>query len=329
MTLPNSVYDPNKPEDSFTPHKIYRGIPDPDAKPLIIKNGDKEETLMPICINVIKPTDQATGELRDQTFDAAANMRYSHSLGLGILKRQPLPRNGRCIIVGGAPSIKNHLEEIRQLAKDPANKVFCLNWTHTWLIQNGIIPDGCTFFEIDAEPDTILDNAHKEITYFICSHCHPKTFDSLKDYKRVLWLTPPNSPAEEVVMKEIYPDAEMCGGGISTFTRTMTVALFLGFRSFDLFGCDSSFPENASGHVNGYETPMDPIKDALAVWAKDEGTGEARKFMTYGYLALQHEEFKTYCLQNHHVFSLRVHGDSLLQWSHMRMFPSQYRNDLI
>lgn len=177
MIRPDSIYNPNKPEDKFTPHKIYRGEPDPNAKPLTVQDGDKEEVLMPICINVVKPTDTSTGELRDQTFDAAANMRYSYSLGLPVLNRRQLPRFGRCVIVGGAPSIKNHLEEIRELSKDPHNAIFCLNWTHTWLIQNGIIPDGCVFFEIDAEPNSILDNAHKGITYFICSHCHPKTFE--------------------------------------------------------------------------------------------------------------------------------------------------------
>ena len=317
-------------DEKFKPHPLYRGEPDPDVKPTYIMDGDKEEAILPICINVVKPTDQKTGKEWDQTFDAAANMRYSNSLGLPLLKKRPLPRLGRCVIVGGAPSVKDHLEEIRELSKDPNNAVFCLNWTHTWLIQNGIIPKGCVFFEIDAEPDTILDNAHKGITYFICNHCHRKTYDSLKDFNRVVWLTLPNSPPEEVVSKEIYPpDVEMCGGGISTFTRTITVGLFLGFRSFDLFGCDSSFPHEGHSHVKGYETVMDPDKDGIFVYAKDEGTGEVRKFKTYGYLALQHEEFKTYCQMNHHVFSMRVWGDSLLQWSHMRMFPQQYSLDLI
>jgi hypothetical protein len=251
-------------------------------------------------------------------------MEYAATLGLPLLHRRQLPRLGRAIIVGGAPSIKDHLETIRELAADKKNAVFAINWTHTWLIENGIVPRGCVFFEIDAEPDTVLKSAHPDTTYFICSHCHPRSFDALEGYKRVLWLTPPNSEPERIVSEKLWPNADLVGGGISTFTRTMTVALFMGYRHLDLFGCDSSYPEDTGTHVEGYETVMDPNKDALWVYAKDDKTGETRRFKTLGYLALQHEEFKTYCLTNHHSFSLRVHGDSLLHFTHSRMFPDQY-----
>lgn len=293
------------------------------AEKLFINDGQGNPVKAPIVFKVQKP-DDGQGGFRDQTFDAAKNMRYAKSLNLPELKQRQLPRYGRAIIVGGAPSIKNQLEEIRALAADENNAVFALNWSHTWLIKNGIIPKGVVFFEIDAEPDTVLENSHPDTTYYICCHCHQKTFDMLAHRKRVLWHTPPNSPAEEEVAKEIFPNVAVCGGGISTFTRTITVALFLGYRHFDLFGCDSSFPDDGDTHVDGYETPMDAEVDGFYVYARDEKAGIVRRFRTLGYLALQHEEFKEYCLANHAAFSLKVHGDSLLQWSHMRMFPDQY-----
>lgn len=311
-----------------------QGVPWPPTKEnledsglrLVIDDGHGDKVKGPIKFIVQKPSD-ADGNLRDQTEDAAKHMRYAFSLGLPLLKRRQLPRLGRAIIVGGAPSIKDHLETIRELAADKNNAVFAINWSHTWLINNGIVPRGCVFFEIDAEPDTVLKAAHPETTYFICSHCHPKTFDMLEGHKRVLWLTPPNSEPEKKVMEEFYPDSEQVGGGISTFTRTMSVALFLGFRHIDLFGCDSSFPDAEKSHVEGYETIMDPEKDGMFVYARDDKTGDVRRFKTLGYLALQHEEFKHYCLMSHTTFSLRVHGDSLLRWTHQRMFPDQYDPD--
>jgi uncharacterized Rossmann fold enzyme len=303
----------------------YNGDPEDVLKgeKLYIDDGNGPAIKAPILFKTQKPSD-ANGQLRDQTEDAARNMRYAKSLNLPELRRRQLPRYGRAIIVGGAPSIKDHLDEIRRLSSDPLNAVFAVNWSHTWLIQNGIVPKGCVFFEIDAEPDTVLKNAHKDVTYYICCHCHQKTFDMLEGYNRVLWHTIPNSKIEVTTAEELFPNADLVGGGIGTFTRTMTVALYLGYRHLDLFGCDSSFPDNSTSHVEGYETAMDSQKDGFYVYAKDDSTGDVRRFRTLGYLALQHEEFKEYCLVNHNVFSCRVYGDGLLQWSHKRMFPSQY-----
>lgn len=281
------------------------------------------EVLAPIHFKLQKPTLE-DGKLWDQTNDAARNMRYAATLSIPTLVRRQLPRLGRAVIVGGAPSIKDHLEEIRALAADPYNAVFAINWSHTWLIQNGVVPRGCVFFEIDAEPDTVLKAAHPDVTYFVCCHCNPKTFDALEGFKRVLWHTPPNSPPEKAVSDELWPNIEMVGGGISTFTRTMTIALFMGYRHLDLFGCDSSFPDEGDTHVEGYQTIMDAETDGMWVHARDDVTGETRRFRTLGYLALQHEEFKEYCRINHAMFSCRVHGDSLLRWSHSRMWPDQY-----
>jgi hypothetical protein len=299
---------------------------EPPPEKLTVNHNGFETTAFPIKFNVIKPVDQATGVTRDQTGDAAKNMRYAESLGLPRLLKSTYPRAGKAIIVGGAPSVKEHLETIRALAADPDNAVFSLNWTHTWLIQQGIIPHGTVFFEIDAEPDSILKNAHKSVTYYICSHCHSRSFDELKDYKRVLWHSPPNSEGEGEVFTELFAGDIMVGGGINSFTRTVSIALILGFRALELFGCDGSFPDDSlSTHVEGYETANDVKTDSLIVYAKDNETGEVRPFKTVGYLALQTEEFKEYCRLNHQFYACRVYGDGLLRYVHAKAYPDQYR----
>lgn len=291
---------------------------------LIFDDGIGPAEKRSIVFNVVKP--KKDGKTWHQEQDAANHIKYSMSLGLPQLRRRDRPRFGRAIIVGGAPSIKDHLEEIRALAANSDNAVFALNWSHTWLIQNGIIPKGCVFFEIDVEPDTVLKAAHPDVTYFLCSHCHEKTFDSLKGFKRVLWHSMPNSEFEKVVHKELLDKIadHLVGGGISSFTRTMVVAMFLGYRHFDLFGCDSSFPEDKGTHVDGYETIMDSATDGFYIYAKSKISGKARRFKTLGYLALQVEEFKQLCALNHQFFSLRVHGDSLLRFVHEETYPDQY-----
>lgn len=309
-----------------TPHPMYRGEVGEGyvgaTEPILVHDGLGSDTKVPLRINTHRPT-LPDGTQWDQRDDAARNMRYAATLNLPQLTQRLRPRLGRAIIVGGAPSIKDRLEEIRGLAADKRNAVFAINWSHTWLIDNGIVPDNTVFFEIDAEPETVLKRAHPDVTYYICSHCDPRTFDALKDHKRVLWHSIPNSEGEHKAHEELFPEGHICGGGIGTFTRTLTVSMFLGFRHFDIFGCDSSFPDDGKTHVEGYSTIMDAEKDGFFVYAKSD-QNVVRRFRTLGYLALQHEEFKEYCRINHAWFSCQVHDDGLLGWSHQQTYPEQY-----
>lgn len=307
----------------LTPHPIYIGGYEDNPPITVFDDSGEDPTKTPIKFK-LKNSDGPDGVERDQKSDAAEHMRYAASLGLPALGRVERPRYGRALIIGGGPSVKGELEAIRALAADKNNRILAINWTHTWLINNGIIPHGSVFFEIDAEPDSVLEAAHPDVTYFICSHCHPKTFDMLNGHKRVLWHSLPNSEFEKAVGEELFQGSVLVGGGISTFTRAMTIALCLGFRDLDLFGIDGSFPDKGKTHVEGYETIMDNKTDGMFVWAKDKATGVVRRFKTLGYLALQAEEFKIYCRTNHQYFTLRVHGDGLLRFVHEQEYPEQY-----
>lgn len=305
------------------PHPMYSGESEVDDH-IIVDDGKGPSVKLPVKIKIVKPTKE-DGTTWDQTNDAADHMRYAHTLKLPELVQAPLPRRGTAVIVGGSPSVKDHLEKIRELSKNPRNNIFAINWTHTWLINNKIIPNSTVFFEIDIEPDTVLKHAHPNVTYYICSHCDPRTFDQLKDFKRVLWHSPPNSEQEHRVREELFSNSTMCGGGIGTFTRTLTVAMFLGYRDFEIFGVDSSFPDDSdTTHVKGYETPMNVEKDGMYVYARYSGTDEVRRFKTIGPLALQHEETKEYWRVNHPFFTMRFHGDGLIPWSHRHIYPSMY-----
>ena len=280
-----------------------------------------------ICFSVSHPKDE-NGVERDQTPDMARNMRYAATLGLQQIPFTP-EHAGTAIICGGGPSIKGQLDKIKELATNPDSSIFALNWTHNWLIQNGVKPTAMVFFEIDAEPDDILGSANPETIYFVCSHCHPKTFDQLLarvPKKNIfLWHMIPDNELGFEAYKELYANQPMIGGGIATFLRSISLATCLGYRNFELFGVDSSYPDdNASTHVEGYPTICKPEEDGFDVWAKDAETGDVRRFRTVSYLAFQAEEFKQFCNRNHHLFRMRVHGDGLLPFIHKHMWPTQY-----
>lgn len=285
------------------------------------------EVIIPARYQLVRPLG-ADGQSRDQTGDAVQHMHHAASLGLPRLQLQEA-HEGRMVIVGGSPQVRDHLDHIRRLSQTPGVTIFALNWTHTWLIENGVVPDGCLFFEIDAEPESILQATHPDTTYYICSHCHPRTFQDLAHRRVVLWHSRPNSDGEEVAFGELFQGDLQLGGGIGTLLRTVSLGMALGYRRFELFGVDSSFPEGGRTHVDGYETIMDADRDGMDVWLRDEGTGELHHFRTVGYLALQSEEFKLYCLTNHIMFFMRVYGTGLLPTLHRITWPRQYDPDVV
>lgn len=265
----------------------------------------------------------------DQTEDAGRNMRYAQTLLLTKLPIIP-PHDGRAVIVGGAPSIKARLEEIRELSKDPNNAIFAVNWTHNWLLQNGIVPKAMVFFEIDAEPDDILESVHSDVVYFVCSHCHQKTFDQLlarvPRHNVVLWHNIPDCGPTKKAYEELFWMDPQIGGGICTFLRSVATAMALGYRDFECFGVDQSYPDDSvSTHIEGYPTIVTPERDGVDVWVKDDATGDVKKFKSAGYLIFQVEEFKQFCKLNHHLFTMRVNGDGMLPWVHKHMWPCQYK----
>lgn len=282
----------------------------------------------PARVKVVRPKDDQ-GVERDQSEDAGNNIRHASTLGLVPLPLVPA-HAGSAIICGGGPSIKSELETIRKLAANPDNAVFALNWTHNWLIENGIQPKGCVFFEIDAEPDSILGAADPSTIYFVCSHCHPKTFEQLlakvPHHNVILWHRPPDCLPMVKAMEEAFPgDNVYIGGGVSTFLNTVSLSMALGYYSFDVFGVDSSFPDDAeSTHVEGYPSIVKPDADGIVIYAKDQVTNQVKRFKTVGYLLHQVEEFKAYCARNHQNFSMRVHGEGLLPFVHRSMYSGQY-----
>jgi hypothetical protein len=295
-----------------------------DGQEILVVDGEINK---PIIFKISRPKDEA-GQERDQTNDAAENMRYAATFNLPHLTVQPYKPGGKAVIVGGAPSVKDYLTLLRELASNTNNAVFAINWSHTWLINHGIIPHGCLMFEVDAEPLALLETLHPEVTYYVCSHCHRSTFDNLQGFKTVLWHPTPASVPEQQARDEFYQKQIILGGGVSTFLRTLSLALALGYREFELFGVDSSYPaDSPSTHIEGYPAMVNPVDDRLDVYVRNDQTGEVRYFRSVGYLAHQVEEFKEYCRLNHLLFRMRVHGDGMLPFVHRTMYPGNYHED--
>ncbi len=257
----------------------------------------------------------------DSNAHAVANIEFAARLEVPHLDISR-PRRGQFVIVGGAPSSAFYEDDIRCLKFQHRNCIVGLNWMHNWLIKRGVVPDACVLFEIDVEPTGVLDSPHPDVTYYVCSHCHKRTHKALRGFKTVLWHAMTDQPEITAAQSRCFPGEPLLSGGSTTLIRAIDVGRVLGFRNFELFGCDSSFDgPHSMTHVNGY--PLEVHKVAGQLLPGRIKMGESG-FWTMPYLLNQAEQFKQWCQANHSTFLMQVHGDNLLRHLHEQAYPEMY-----
>jgi len=246
---------------------------------------------------------------------------------LGFASRQKIPHlfqlephHGRCAIVGAAPTIDNHLEELKNYKDDAQLKmIMSLNGSHGWLVRNGIIPNLHVFFEIDEEvPEEICKGPlTNETYYYACSHCSKRLFNRLKGYHRVLWHAHDDDPDYQGLIHKLFPGEFMVSGGFVTFFRSINIARILGFRQFDIYACDCSYETNS--HFEGYLEKNVETEMIVAAGTKENH----RIFKTSPSLSFLAHEFMRFCNVTTNI-KIRVHGDGMLKHLHQMEYPDQY-----
>ncbi len=264
-------------------------------------------------------------EWKDWRHECVPRLKYAAKLNNVPHLPTLEPHDATFAIVGAGPSAGSFLDAIRYIKGTGRDMVMAVNAMHQWLIERDIIPHIHVLFEPDIEDleKSLGGPPHKDVTYYLASHCPLEVFRSLKDYRRVLWHV--YYPFEEYQHRihQLFPGEAMVAGGYCTFFRNLTIATILGFRNFELFGLDSSFDEESS-HIQDYGGYHD-IEEKVDIWGVDPKNKEMKKFTTQGGLAFQAVEFLRFCEINHKGLNIRVHGDGLLRYLHESRYPEQYQ----
>lgn len=141
-------------------------------------------------------------------------------------KKLGLPRitesekqEGRLAVVGGGPSVLDHLDKIRECAE-----VWAINGACQMLKKHGI---ESTMIAMDPDPIVVkwCDGVKKAI---LCDRVCPEAFEALKD--------------ADVRVFELVNDAPegVCAGS-SSASATFSLGVRCGWKYIDYFGIDSSF----------------------------------------------------------------------------------------
>lgn len=150
--------------------------------------------------------------------DLERSRAYSKSLGLPTLGRAERPR---LAIVGGGPSIRHHIEELKTFD----GEVWAVNGAYNWLHQRGV---DCTFFSCDPSPQVtaFCSGVEKAI---LAVDCDPSVFDAIKGRVETVDLTG-------------------LAHGPTTATTAPAIGLTRGNTEFWFYGCEGSFKETTHAY---------------------------------------------------------------------------------
>lgn len=190
-----------------------------------------------------------------------ANLNNSLSLGFPLCI--PLPeRTGKVAFVGSGPSVRDHLEELREWD----GEVWAINGAYDYLLHNNIVSDG--FIGVDPLPGlaAYVGNAQDQTVFYMSGLCDPTVFDALRGKNVQIWF-----PDQSSVK---YPKGLwLVGGGTTAITRAPFLAKMLGWRDFTFFGADCSHNNSRYCYKDG--TYADDSKQPInKIMIGDEGPFE-------------------------------------------------------
>ena len=176
------------------------------------------------------------------------NIRLGSEVSLPMFRKQKGTREGSLVFVAGGPTLRGFLDEIRQRSKN-GEYVLTSNFTHDYLIENGIIPSGCIVIDPTEQMADCIKQPQASCDYFVGAVCTPGLARNLKEavpkVQRILVAYGMEDERDLKLQQEIYkPDQrDFLVGGTMTPLRVMPFAHMLGYTKLEFYGFDSCYTD--------------------------------------------------------------------------------------
>ena len=208
-------------------------------------------------------------------------------------------KSGAVAIVGSGPSLKANWRKLKRFKGD----IIACNSAFKFLLDKGIVPQYMMCFDADRLMLPFI-KAHPDVTYLLASRCPPEAFDVVKDCKIVCWHAGGDEHLEELLVKH-GKEEPMVLGGSAAVTRSLYVAVTMGYRQVHMYGVDSSY-QGMDTHISQSRTE----ERRLPVRVND------KVFITSPWLAQQAEDFKILVplMQRINQAIVVVHGTGLIPY---------------
>ena len=228
------------------------------------------------------------------------NIERNSALDLPWVGMQPA-HDRIAVMCGGGPSLADHVEDVRALQKQGA-VVFAMNGASQFLRGQGILIDYQVIADAKQETSTLVDPeaAH----HLIASQCHWDTL--FRAERTTLWHL-----AIDEAMDRLFPVERrkrggyaLIGGGAAVGNSALCLAYVMGYRTFELYGYDSSHRDDQS---HAYAQPMNQFIPTVNVeWA-------GKTYLSSVAMKAQAEKFQiTGQALKREGCQINVHGEGLL-----------------
>lgn len=212
-------------------------------------------------------------ECNTQFEEISRNIRNALSLPFPWLSPME-PHDGHAVIIGGGPSLRMNLDEIRERKKH-GQVIFSTNGTYRYLLENGITPD-CHVM-VDAREENKEFVFHGPICYY-ASQCHPSVLEKAENV--VLWHSLSDGILEIIGDNTGDP---LVGGGGTVGLKSIALCHILGYGTLHLYGFDSSYED---GENHAYKQPLNDGERIVEVEM------DGRKYTAAAWMCAQVDDFK-------------------------------------
>lgn len=204
-------------------------------------------------------------------------------------------------IVGGGPSLKYYLDDIRQF-----RTIFSCGSVNDYLMSNNIIPTYSGICDPDKLSINYFQKLDTEVKYLIASNCDAAIFDHLKDQQIVMW----HCHSDKFITDEIEPNYQAVGGGCTIGLRAICIAMILGYSNLHLFGMDSCMGEGSESHA--YQAEDVGAMYLIKVGTPTKLSEDAKTFKCAGYQLAQAQHFMDFYTSKFQLFTPTIYGGGLL-----------------
>ena len=219
------------------------------------------------------------------------------------------------VYVGGGPTLRDHLDEIKAKCEDERYDVYTSNATCKFLLAKGIKPN----FHLILDPTErkVKDLDYEEdVPLILGLQCHPKLFDRAKEKGAQVHkflaasVTGEDGKSDKDVAQAALtkkdPQLMGIGGGSMCGTRMIYYATAMGYRRLEYYGVDGSVEVKDGNIVKCYAYTKPRGENILETEAAN-----GRKFFTTMSLARQGEEL-VLLLDLMPGLDVEIYGDSLM-----------------
>lgn len=217
--------------------------------------------------------------------------------------------SGPIAVVGGGPSIDDHIDELREL-KDRGVPVIAIARMYPWCLEHDIVPDYVVSLDCAEEQEKGFATIHPDTTHFMAAVTRPEVVERVMQSGALCYLFDSRDDRKIKTMRRDagYHVATVINSGGTVVITCFAVAFTLGYTDLHIFGFDCMIPHPDVTHAKGIAGESVP-QHILPVEINGDTIFTTPSFLEF---ARQSLDLFSIAHDEHVLHTVQLYGDTLL-----------------